>query len=164
MIHGPALPVSIWIKMKRKAASTFRKERQWRSHGTQPGSQKNTCESFKQSLIKFEEHIAAPNLSQPAPDENLNDLLKQGFSAIQEGNKKYQPYNVDIWNKVSFDIQPTNPRTNWHYGHRALWVLDHSHWSHGVSKKEYPILPRWYYASWSVHWHSSLYLQCRRKV
>ena len=87
------------MKLRSKSLShfpTLRKERQWRSHGTQPGSQKNTCESFKQSLIKFEEHIAAPNLSQPAPDENLNDLLKQGFSAIQEGNKKYQPYNVDI--------------------------------------------------------------------
>jgi hypothetical protein len=51
----------------------------------------NTCESFKQSLIKFEEHITAPNLFQPAPDEHLNDLQKQGFSAIQEGNM-YQPY------------------------------------------------------------------------
>ena len=33
--------------------------------------------------------------------------FRQGFSAIQEGNA-YQPYNVDLWNKVSFDIQPTN--------------------------------------------------------
>ena len=41
MIHGPALLVSIWIKMKRKAVSTFRRERLWKSHGTQPGSQKN---------------------------------------------------------------------------------------------------------------------------
>jgi len=41
MIHGPALLVSIWIKMNRKAVSTFRKERLWKSHGTQPGSQKN---------------------------------------------------------------------------------------------------------------------------
>ena len=96
-IHGPALPVSIWSKMKRKAVSTFRKERLWKSHGTQPGSQKNynTCESFKQSLNKFEEQITAPNLSQPAPDEHLNDLQKQGFSAIQEDNA-YQPYNVDL--------------------------------------------------------------------
>jgi len=48
MIHGPALPalpVSIWIKMKRKVVSTFRRERLWKSHGTQPGSQKSykTC-------------------------------------------------------------------------------------------------------------------------
>jgi len=70
-----------------------------------------TCESFKQSLNKFEEHITAPNLSQPAPDEHLNDFPKQGFSAIQEGNK-YQPYNVDLRNKVSFDIQPTNPQAD----------------------------------------------------
>ena len=42
MINGPVLPVSIWTKMKRKAASsTLRKERSWRFHGTQPGSQKN---------------------------------------------------------------------------------------------------------------------------
>ena len=70
-----------------------------------------TCESFKQSLNKFEEHITAPNLSQPAPDEHLNDFPKQGFSAIQEGNK-YQPYNVDLRNKVSFDIQSTNPQAD----------------------------------------------------
>ena len=42
MNHGPALPVSIWFRMKRKAASsTLRKERLWKSHGTQPGSQKD---------------------------------------------------------------------------------------------------------------------------
>jgi hypothetical protein len=52
----------------------------------EPEELQNTCESFKQSLNKFEEHIAGPNLSQPAQDENLNDLQKQGFSAIQEGN------------------------------------------------------------------------------
>jgi len=46
----------------------------------------NMCESFKQSLNNFEEQITAPNVSQPAPDEHLNDLQKQGFSAIQEGN------------------------------------------------------------------------------
>jgi hypothetical protein len=67
--------------------------------------------SCLQSLNKFEEKITAPNLSQPAPDEHLNDLQKQGFSAIQEGNK-YQPYNVDLQNKVSFDIQPTNPQAD----------------------------------------------------
>jgi len=44
-----------------------------------------------------------------------------------------------------------------------MWILDHNHWSHGVSRKVYPILPRWHYASWSVHWQSCLYLQCRRK-
>ena len=40
----------------------------------EPEELQNTCESFRQSLNKFEEHIAAPNLSQPAPDEHLNDL------------------------------------------------------------------------------------------
>ena len=40
MIHWPALPVSIWTKMKRKVVSTFSKESLWKSHGTQPGSQK----------------------------------------------------------------------------------------------------------------------------
>ena len=49
----------------------------------EPEGLQNTCESFKQSLNKFEEHIAAPNLSKPAPDEHLNDLQKQGFSAIK---------------------------------------------------------------------------------
>ena len=38
-------PVSIWTKMKRKTVFTIRKERLWKSLGTQPGSQKNykTC-------------------------------------------------------------------------------------------------------------------------
>ena len=71
---------------------------------------------------KFEEHIAAPNLSQPAPDKHLNDLQKQGFSATQEGNT-YQPYNVDLRNKVSFDIQPTNPQADiTATGHCEYWI------------------------------------------
>ena len=109
--------------MKRKAiSSTLRRERLWKSHGTQPGKLQNTCESFKQSLNEFEEHIAAPNLSQPAPDEHLYDLQKQGFSAIQEGNT-YQPYNVDLQNKVSFDIQPTNPQADiMATGHCEYWI------------------------------------------
>ena len=87
-----------------------------------PEELQNTCKSFKQSLNKFEEHIAAPNLSQPAPDEHLNDLQKQGFSAIQEGNK-YQPYNVDLRTKVSFDIQPTNPQADITVtGHCEYWI------------------------------------------
>jgi hypothetical protein len=88
----------------------------------EPEELQNTCESFKQSLNKFEEQITAPNLSQPAPDEHLNDLQKQGFSAIQEGNK-YQPYNIDLRNKVSFDIQPTNPQADiTAIGHCEYWI------------------------------------------
>ena len=34
----------------------------------EPEELQNTCESFKQSINTFEEHINAPNLSQPAPD------------------------------------------------------------------------------------------------
>jgi len=49
----------------------------------EPEELQNTFESFKQSLKKFEEQITAPNLPQPAPDEHLNDLEKQGFSAIK---------------------------------------------------------------------------------
>ena len=101
----------------------------------EPDELQNTCESFKQSLKKFEEQITAPNLSQPAPDGHLNDI--QGFSAIEEGNM-YQPYNVDLRNKVSVDIQPTNPLADiWPQG----TVSTGSHGSHGVSKK-IPILPR----------------------
>jgi len=77
----------------------------------EPEELQNTCESFKQSLKNYEEQITAPNLSLPAPDEHLNDLQKQGITAIQEGNA-YQPYNVDLRNKVSFDIQPTNPQAD----------------------------------------------------
>jgi hypothetical protein len=88
----------------------------------EPEELQNTCESFKQSLNKFEEHIAAPNLSQPAPNEHLNDIRKQGFSAIQEGDK-YQPYNVDHQNKVSFDIQLINPQADiTATGHCEYWI------------------------------------------
>jgi hypothetical protein len=45
----------------------------------EPEELQNTRESFKQSLDKFEERNAAPNSSQPALDEHLNDLQKQGF-------------------------------------------------------------------------------------
>jgi len=75
----------------------------------EPEELQSTCESFKQSLKNYEEQITAPNLSQPALDEHLNDLQKQGFSAIQEDNK-YQPYNVDFRNKVSFDSNPPTHR------------------------------------------------------
>ena len=76
----------------------------------EPEELQNTCVSFKQSLKNYEEQITAQNFSQPAPDEHLSDLQKQGFSAIQEPEGiAYQPYNVDPRNKVSFDIQPTNP-------------------------------------------------------
>ena len=88
----------------------------------EPEELHNTCESFKQSLINYEEQITAPNLSQPAPDEHINDLKKQGFSAIQEGNM-YQPYNVDLRNKISFDIQPTNPQADiTATGHCEYWI------------------------------------------
>jgi len=81
----------------------------------EPEELQNTCESFKQSLKNYEEHIAAP-------DEHLTDLQKQGFSAIQEGNA-YQPYNVDLWNKVSFDIQSTNPQADiMATGHCEYWI------------------------------------------
>ena len=47
---------------------------------------------------------------------------KQKFAAIQEGNA-YQPYNVDLRNKVSFDIQPTNPQADiTATGHCEYWI------------------------------------------
>ena len=75
----------------------------------EPEELQNTCESFKQSLKNYEEQITAPNLSQPAPDKHLNDLQKQGFSATQEGNT-YQPYNVDLRNKVKLTSNPPTHR------------------------------------------------------
>jgi len=57
MIHGPDLPVSIWTIMKRKTvSSTLRKERLCKSHGTQPGSQKNyktRVEAFSRASISL---------------------------------------------------------------------------------------------------------------
>ena len=44
----------------------------------EPEVLQNACESFRQSLNKFEGHIGAPNLSQPSPDEHLNDLENKG--------------------------------------------------------------------------------------
>ena len=47
---------------------------------------------------------------------------KRRFSAIQEGNA-YQPYNGDLQNKVSFDIQPTNPQADiTATGHCEYWI------------------------------------------
>jgi len=77
MIHGPALPVSIWIKIKKKSRIFFQKreivEVSW-NPTWEPEELQNTCESFKQSLKNYEEQITAPNLSQPASDEHLNNL------------------------------------------------------------------------------------------
>ena len=73
--------------MKRQiVSSTLRKEIVEVSWNPiwEPEELQNTCESFKQSLKKSEEQFTAPNrLSQPAPDKHLNDLQKQGFSAIR---------------------------------------------------------------------------------
>ena len=72
---------------------------------------KNTCKGFRRSLQKHEEHITTPNLPQPAPDTHLNDLQKQVLSANQERNS-YQPYDINLRNKVNSDIQPTNPQAD----------------------------------------------------
>jgi len=46
----------------------------------------------------------------------------KGFSAIQEGNA-YQPYNVDLRNKVSLTIQPTDPQADiTATGHCEYWI------------------------------------------
>jgi hypothetical protein len=100
MIHGRACPACIILNQNEKENRILYSQKReivedsW-NPTWEPEEIQSTCESFKQSLNTFEEHITAPNLSQPAPDEHLNDLQKQGFSAIQEGNK-YQPYNVDL--------------------------------------------------------------------
>ena len=114
----------------------------------EPEELQNTCESFRQSLNKFEEHIAAPNLSQPAPDKHLHDLQKQGFSAIEEGNK-YQPYNVVLRNKACFDIQPTNPQADTTAtGHGEYWIttidLMKSEKKDTLSSPDDPVLPEVY--------------------
>ena len=81
MINGLALPVSIWIKMKRKAVSTFRKEIveevSW-NPTWEPEELQITCESFKQSLKNYEKQITTPNLSQHASDKHLIDLKNKG--------------------------------------------------------------------------------------
>jgi len=85
IIHGPALLVSIWTKMKRQIVSSTLKKRACGGF-MEPnlGARKTTKHlwSFKQSLKNYEEQIKAPNISQPAPDEHLNNLQKQGFSVL----------------------------------------------------------------------------------
>jgi hypothetical protein len=92
--------------------------------------------------MRSDQHDAAlyvSNLSQPAPNEHLIDLQKQGSSAIQEGNM-YQSYNDDLWNKVSFDIQPTNPQADiTGTGHCENWITTFDLMEY---QEEYPILPR----------------------
>jgi len=115
MIHGPALPVSTWTKMEKKSYPLLSEKRDCGGF-MEPnlGARRITKLTWKlqaepQKLWRANQ-ITAPNLSQPAPDKHLNDLQKQGFSATQQGNT-YQPYNVDLRNKVSFDIQ-SNPPTH----------------------------------------------------
>ena len=99
--------------MKRKiVSSTLRKERLWRFHGTQPGSQKNYKTHVKaSSRASMSLKGTSPHQTYLGPHQFTPKCSsKQGFSA-QEGNT-YQPYNVDLWNKVSFDIQPTNPQAD----------------------------------------------------
>jgi len=88
-------------------------------------------------------------------------IFKNKGSLSPKRAMRTNPTMIDLRNKVSFDIPPTNPQAD--ITATRHWILDHNHWSHGVSRKECRILPRWHYASWSVHWHSSLYWQCRKK-
>ena len=123
--------------MKRKAVSTFRIERSWKSHGWnptwEPEELQNMCESFKQSLKKSEEHIVAPNLSQPAADEHLNDLQKRVLCHPRG-------QCVDLRNKFSFDIQPTNPQADIMVtGHCKYWITTIDLWS---IKKRVPYPPQ----------------------
>ena len=54
--------------------------------------------------------------------QSMLTWAKQKFAAIQEGNA-YQPYNVDLRDKVSFDIQPTNPQADIAAtGHCEYWI------------------------------------------
>ena len=128
----------------------------------EPEELQNTCESFKQSLNKFEEQITAPNLPQPAPDEHLNDLEKQGFSAIKRAMRTNPTMSIFGKKLPLTSNPPTHRLTLRPQGIVSTGSQPLNSWS--IKKRVYPILPWWHYASWSVHWHSSLYLQCRRKV
>ena len=123
IIHGPTLLV---FQNEKKIRFLYFQEKEivevlW-NPTWEPEELQNTCESFKQSLKIYEEQITTPNIPHPAPDEHLIDLQRQGFSAIQESNA-YQPYNVDLRNKVSFDIQSTNPQADiTATGHCECWT------------------------------------------
>ena len=123
IIHGPTLLV---FQNEKKIRFLYFQEKEivevlW-NPTWEPEELQNTCESFKQSLKIYEEQITTPNIPHPAPDEHLIDLQRQGFSAIQESNA-YQPYNVDLRNKVSFDMQPANPQADiTATGHCECWT------------------------------------------
>ena len=112
MIHGPALPVSIWIKLKRTAASsTLRQERLWKSHGTQPGSQKNYKTRVKASSG------ASKSLKSKSPH--------QTYLSLHQRTPKWTWKTCQSSEKVTFDIQPTNPQVDVNItatGHCEYWI------------------------------------------
>ena len=109
-----------------------------------------TCESFRRSLRKYEEHITTTKLVQPAPDIHIIDRPKQGFSANQERNS-YQPYIIKLWDKVNFDIQPTNPQADIvATGRCEYWItdVDLKHQGNDTeSPSDDPVLPEMYTAT-----------------
>jgi len=114
MTHGPAQPVLTYIKIKIKNRLCISQKRSGDSFvvsNREPEGLQDTCKSFRHGLKKYIELITTPDLSTPAPDIHLNDLQKQGFSANQERNP-YQPYDIKFQNKVTFDLQPTNPQAD----------------------------------------------------
>ena len=125
--------------------------------GLQPGVAAQPCESFRRSLKRYKEHITAPNLPQPASDTHLNGLQNQP-------RKKLLPA---LWHQTSMQSQflhPVHHPSSRHCSHWALRVLDHWRQSHEAPRKRHRISLRQPYTPRSVHCHSSLHLQCRRKM
>ena len=53
---------------------------------------------------------------------------------LQERNF-YQPYDIKLRNKGSFDIQPTNPQADIVATGCCEYILDHCRWSHEAPRK-----------------------------
>ena len=135
------------IEKKERTFKSLRREFLVKSRGTQHGRQKDS-------------KILVKNLPQPALDIHLNALQKQTFSSNLERNS-YQPYDIKLRNKVSFDIQTTNPQADivatgrWKF---LIIVIDFMKYQ---SRKQHRISLRRSYTPRSVHCHTSLHLQHR---
>jgi hypothetical protein len=97
-------------------------------------------------------------------------LLVCSLSNISPWRKRWSAKKTDtswdLWKasqrqvtEVSFDIQPTNPQADiTATGHCEYRITTIDLMKHQEKSIPSAILPRWPYASWSLHRHSSLYL------
>eukprot|EP00983_Pelagomonas_calceolata_P039063 1137031-Pelagomonas_calceolata.AAC.1 len=78
----------------------------------EPEETKETRPEFQQRLLKFEAKQSEPDLSRPTADSALSNLERQGFEKPHAINTWRQKLDIELRNKITLDVHPTNPQVD----------------------------------------------------